>query len=274
MSDRRLTPANDRVALASLRGALDGVVFTEGTPARIASPVADLRASPDGGRDRQCLFGEAVTVIETRKGWSFVQAQKDGYVGYLPADTLAAPQSPTHIVTARSSHLYPDGNFKSRELCALSHGSRLMVTGTSGPFLETPDGFLPAVHTSPLDTPSNDPATIAEVFLGTPYLWGGNSGFGIDCSGLVQAALTGCGMNCPGDSDMQEAALGTPLDPDAPLRRNDLLFWKGHVALVLDPETMIHASAHHMAVAREPIAPAIARIIAQGDGPVTNRKRL
>lgn len=272
--DRRLTPANDRVALASLRGALDGVTFTEGTPARIAHPVVDLCDAPDGARDRQCLFGETVTVIETHKGWSFVQADKDGYVGYLPADTLAAPQTPTHIVSARATHLYPEADFKSREHCSLSHGSRLTVTSTSGRFLETPDGFLPATHARPLDSPNTDPAAIAEVFLGTPYLWGGNSGFGIDCSGLVQAALMACGIDCPGDSDLQEKALGTPLAPDTPLRRNDLLFWKGHVAIVLDTETIIHANAHHMAVAREPIAAAITRITEQGDGPVTARKRL
>lgn len=274
MSDRRLTPANDRVALSSLRGVVSGVAFTDGTPARIARPVVDLCAAPDGTRDRQCLFGEAVTVIDTDAGWSFVQAAKDGYVGYLPATALSAPHRPTHIVTARTAHLYPDADFKSRETMALSFGSRLTVTGTSGRFLETPDGFLPATHARPLADPAQDPAALAEVFLGTPYLWGGNSGFGIDCSGLVQAALTACGLACPGDSDLQEAALGTALAPDAPLQRNDLLFWKGHVALVLDPDTMIHANAHDMAVAREEIGPAIARIAAQGDGPVTARKRL
>ena len=274
MSDRRRTPANARVALASLRGTLTGVAFTKGSPAQIAVPVADLCAAPEGPRDRQCLYGETVTVIETRSGWSFVQCSRDGYVGYLPDTVLAPARTPTHWLSAPASHLYEAPDFKSRDRAALSFASRLTVTGTAGRFLETPGGFLPAVHARPLSETASDPAAMAELFLGTPYLWGGNSRFGIDCSGLVQAALTACALPCPGDSDMQEAETGTALPTGTPPRRNDLLFWKGHVALVVDDTTLIHANAYHMAVAFEDIATAITRIADQGDGPVTAHKRL
>ena len=134
--------------------------------------------------------------------------------------------------------------------------------------------YIPTAHLRPVDQAEGDPVAVAERFLGTPYHWGGNSGFGIDCSGLVQAACLACGIPCPGDSDLQEAALGRTLPADAVLRRGDLLFWKGHVAWVAGPDLLLHANAHHMAVALEPLLPALARIEGQGDGPVTRRARL
>ena len=159
---------------------------------------------------------------------------------------------------------------KTRERMSLSHGARVTVTGEAGRFAETPLGFVPRVHLAPLERPEADPVAVAERFLGAPYLWGGNSAFGIDCSGLVQAALAACGIACPGDTDMQEslgdAAQGAP-------RRGDLLFWKGHVALVRDAETLIHANAHHMAVTVEEIAAVTDRIAAAGEGPVTAHRR-
>jgi cell wall-associated NlpC family hydrolase len=158
-------------------------------------------------------------------------------------------------------------------MAALSHGSLLHVTGTSGRFAVTPMGHVPGCHISPVDDLAPDPVRIAELYLGTPYLWGGNSRWGIDCSGLVQAALIACGRPCPGDSDMPEREVGTLLAPDSPPQRGDLLFWKGHVAMVSDADTLIHANAHHMAVVHEPLRDAILRIAAQGDGPVTAHRR-
>ena len=274
MNDRRTTPANARLAAAHLAGRVAAPRFVEGEPASVTAALADLLAAPGGARDRQLLFGEAVTVYERREGWAFVQAAKDGYVGYVAEDALGAPARPTHRVAARATHLYPAPDMKRRERAALSLGARVVVTGVSGRFAETPGGFVPSCHLAPLDAPEADPVAVAARILGTPYLWGGNSAFGIDCSGLVQIACTACGIACPGDSDIQEAALGVPLAEDAPLRRGDLLFWKGHVAWLADAETLLHANARDMAVAFEPLGAAIARIEAQGDGPVTSRRRL
>lgn len=273
LQDRRTIAANGRVAAAHLRGTVEAEHFVDGAARRLLVPVADLLHAPGGRRERQVLAGQGVTVYEERDGWSFVQAQADGYVGYVPSAVLGEAPPPTHRVRARTTHLYPEPHFKAHELESLSAGSLLQVTGQKGRFVATPHGYVPTAHVMPIEAVETDPVAVAERFLGTPYLWGGNSGFGIDCSGLVQAACQACGIACPGDSDMQERALGRDLGNTAPAR-GDLLFWKGHVAWVADTATILHANVHHMAVAYEPLDEAIARIEAQGDGPVTARKRL
>lgn len=272
--DRRLTPANGRVAAARLEGEVEACRFTEGEPRRVTVPVADLLAAPGGKRDRQLLMGAEVRLYETRSGWAFVEAETDGYVGYLPEGHIGAPVEATHWVSAAASHLYDAPDLKTPARALLSLGSRLQVSGTEGRFSRTPDGWVATAHLTPVSERATDPVEIAARLIGSPYLWGGNARSGIDCSGLVQVACHACGLPCPGDSDQQEQALGQALDPEATLRRGDLLFWKGHVAWVSDADTLLHANAHHMAVAFEPLAEAIRRIEAQGDGPVTGRRRI
>lgn len=273
-ADPRTTPANARVAAAHLRGRVAAARYSQGAPHRIAPPVADLLRTPGGPRDRQLLMGEAVTCFDVHDGWAFVQAARDGYVGYVPVASLTEGPAPTHRVTVRATHLYPAADFKARETAGLSHGSLLHVTGRNGAFAETAQGHVPATHLTAAETCAVDPVAVAALFLGTPYLWGGNSAFGIDCSGLVQAGCLACGIPCPGDSDLQEAALGTPLPADAPPARGDLIFWRGHVAWVADAQTLLHANVFHMAVVTEPLQDAVKRIERQGGGPVTARKRL
>ena len=274
MSDPRLTPANSRVAEAGWEGRVIADRFVAGDWRGVVVPLADLRAAPDGARERQLLLGDRFLVLESHDGWSFGRAAKDGYVGYLRDDHLGPETAATHLVAVRASHLYVRPDIKSPDLAALSFGARLTIVHEGRAFFETADGrFVPKPHLRPADKPFRDPVTVAQLFFCTPYLWGGNSSAGIDCSGLVQAALLACAIPCPGDSDLQ-MALGQPLAPDAPVERGDLFFWKGHVAMAVDDQTLIHANAHHMAVAYEPLAAAIARIEAQGGGPVIARRRL
>lgn len=274
MSDRRLTPCNGRVGAAHLRGQVEAARFVRGTARAIGEPVVDLLRAPGGRRERQLVSGQGVMLYEEADGWAFVQADADGYVGYLQSTALRAPVAATHRVSARSTHVYSSPDFKAPEVGPLSFGSLLEISATEGRFLKAAQGYVPRAHLAPLSGSSRDPVEVAELFLGTPYLWGGNSGFGIDCSGLVQAACRACGIPCPGDSDMQEAELGTRLSVGAAPVRGDLLFWKGHVGWVADKDTLLHANVHHMAVAREDLTLAIARIEGQGDGPVTSHKRL
>lgn len=271
--DRRLTAANARAALKPLRGQVDAPRFVAGEPARVAVPVADLLKAPEGARDRQVIWGEALTVIDRHAGWAFVQAAKDGYCGYLREDQLAEAETATHWVSTPGTHLYDGPKVQHRDLAALSMGARLRVIGTQGAWAETPQGFVPLVHLKPLGAHHDDPAAVAQMFLHAPYLWGGNARAGIDCSGLAQIAFHACGMALPGDSDLQ-AACGAAIPEGAAVQRNDLLFWKGHVAIALSDRRMIHATGAFMAVVEEEIPAAIARILAAGDGPVTARRRI
>ena len=270
--DRRLTPANGRVASLSLAGEVAAEKYLAGWRMTVAVPVVDLCDAPLGARDRQLLLGASVTVYEDRNGWCFVQAADDGYVGYVPTAALMAETPPTHHVASLATHAYATPDFKSANLSHLPFGARVTVTGERRKFFETNVGFIPKSHLRGLDRPMADPVTVAQLHFGTPYLWGGNSSLGIDCSGLVTVGLRACGVACPGDSDLQRAGLGTAFDGD--YRRGDLVFWKGHVGIMVDTETLIHANAHHMAVVYEPIEKAILRISAQGDGDVIAKRRL
>ena len=283
MSDPRLTPANHRVAHVSLEGKVTAERFVEGQWRQVETGVLPLLDAPGGSRSRELLQGERFCVLDEDDGFAFGFAGRDGYVGWVFEEFLFPEQKPTHRVSAIRSNWQEAPDIKrAMRLFPLSFGARLRVARIEGAWakltIQTPpdavwfrEAWMPAAHLAPVDTLEPDPVTVAEKFLGTPYLWGGNTGFGIDCSGLVQAALLASAVACPGDSDMQ-MALGSKATGGH--RRGDLLFWKGHVAMVVDADRLIHANAHHMAVALERIDAATGRIAAQGDGPVIARRRV
>ncbi len=275
MSDPRLTPANGRVAHVALRGQVEAARYSAGEWRRVVRPQAPILDRPGGARLRELLLGARFLVLDEEAGHAFGQAGADGYVGHVPLAALGPDIAPSHRVSAIRSLARTRPDLKDTgPVTPLSFGAQVTVTARSGDWAETPLGHVPRAHLAPVEQTAPDPVAVAEMFLGTPYLWGGNSAFGIDCSGLVQAACHAAGIACPGDSDMQEASLGTLLPAGSVPRRGDLLFWKGHVALVCGPDLLIHANAHAMAVAHEGVQAAIARISAQGEGPVTAIRRL
>jgi hypothetical protein len=267
--DPRTTPARPDLAARHLQGQVDAARFVDGTVREVRDESAPLRRepAPDAPLDTEALKGELVTVYETtEEGWCWGQLERDGYVGWLPANALAPPGLPaTHVVTALRTLAFPGPSIKLPPVAGFSLGCRLAVLRTEGPLAVTPTGYVPARHLAPLGAIAPDFVAVAERFVDVPYLWGGKTSLGLDCSGLVQVALTAAGIACPRDSDMQEKALGTAVSASlTDLRRGDLVFWKGHVAIARDGATLVHANAFHMAVAVEPVAEAIARIAAGG----------
>ena len=278
--DRRLTPVRADLAAEHLRGLVDAPRYARGRGLRVIAASAPLRRSPsvDAPIETEALYGESVTVYDENGGWAWAQLDRDQYVGYLPIAALGHAAEPTHQVTALRTHAYPGPSVKLPPRMALSLGARVAIVRHDGDFLLTGDGnHLCLRHLSDAGDHEPDFVTVAERFLEAPYLWGGRTSEGIDCSGLVQTALTAAGIASPRDSDMMEAALGAPVAVDRPealLRRGDLVFWKGHVGIMRDEHTLLHANGWHMKVVSEPLVEAFARIAATGGGEATSVRRM
>ena len=274
--DRRTTPVRADLAAAHLRGRVPAPRYAEPKTMRVTAAIAPLTARPDrvAPLDSQLLHGETFSVYDIADGWAWGQGIADGYVGYVPAGCLGpAGDPPTHRVTIGQALVYAEPKVRLQPIGTLPMGARVRVRDLGLQFCALDGGgFVPTLHVCPVDSAAKDWVSVAHMFLGAPYLWGGRSAAGIDCSGLVQIARQAAGHTCPRDSDMQQAAPGTDVGESA-LQRGDLVFWKGHVGVLLAGGQLLHANGYHMAVAIEPLARAVERIERSGGGPVTALRR-
>jgi len=279
MLDPRRHPYRPDLAAAHLREKIDSPRYVEARDYVITAPIAPLfrEPHPQALRDTEALQGERIAIYDINdEGWAWGQLRDDGYVGWVSDQAIDLPaHKPTHRVSALRTFSFPGPSIKLAPLATLTLGSKLAIVRTQDNFCIDHNGiFYYSPHLASVDACEADYVSVAERFLETPYLWGGKSSLGIDCSGLVQTALSACGIAAPRDSDMQEAELGNALmkSETRHLRRGDLIFWKGHVAIARDATTLIHANAHHLCVTIEPIEQAVSRIAMNGSE-ITSIKR-
>ncbi|VAV95730.1 NLP/P60 family lipoprotein [hydrothermal vent metagenome] len=276
--DHRLTLARPDLADGQLMGKVAAKKYAATTPYQVIVPVTGLylQPEPDQSLQTELLFGECFMVLEIKNGKAWGQAVSDGFVGYVDASALSQTcPSPTHWVCALRTPLYKWPDLKAPVSGFLHKNSQVHISDSDDHYRNVGPGWIHAGDLATLGDWHQDFVATALQYLHTPYVWGGRSSLGLDCSALLQNALFAAGRSCLRDADMQETSLGQPVafsGNTEQLHRGDLVFWKGHVGIIADHDQLLHANAHHMATALEPAKPALQRI-QKTAGPVTSVRR-
>lgn len=278
--DKRLHAYREDLAESALEGRVSSARFTMGEAGRIVTAVAPLRRQPRPGAplDTELLFGEDVTVLDRSDGWAWIKSHRDDYVGYVPSGSVGPAGPPaTHRMAALRGFVFPRPDLKAPPVMTIHLGSRLTITGEDGRYSKLAGGgYVYSDYLRPIQELEDDPIAVALKFMHAPYLWGGRSSLGLDCSALVQLSWQACGIECPRDTDMQFDRFGSLINYDGDensLRRGDLVFWKGHIGIWIDQDRFLHSNASDMMVAMAPLAFTADRIAAKGEGPITGIRR-
>jgi cell wall-associated NlpC family hydrolase len=281
--DPRRHAYREDMAASGLSDKVQAPRYVDGVTQQVIAARAPLRSAPKFHAPlmTEALHGEAVTVYDSKDGWIWGQLKRDGYVGYIPADHLSSNVfKPTHAVRVRATYIFPSPDIKTPPIDMLTFGARTAADGREGRFLSLArGGYIFAEHCVGAGDKLKDYVRAAERLVGTPYLWGGKTSLGLDCSALVQLSLHAAGIDCPRDTDMQESEVGEAVEgiiDDGALKggleRGDLIFWKGHVAIAQSSDWIVHASGQQMETVMEPVRHAIERI-GQSWGKPTSVKR-
>jgi NlpC/P60 family/Bacterial dipeptidyl-peptidase Sh3 domain len=272
--DERVHAVRGDLADLALAGQLFVPHYAKPMPMTCIVPNVAVMATArqDGKQISELLLGEDFMVVDMAGEWAWGFCRHDHYVGYVTLSSLAsASDAPVLVVCVRAVNVYAEPRRDAAITLTLPMGAK--ITGNPhGDFVETALGY---VAIGALDQPFSDAASVAEALLGVPYHWGGRSGHGIDCSGLIQLSLgLSTGMAAPRDSDQQQESLGIVLPDDAQLQRGDIIFFPGHVGIMADSETLVHATMHYGETVTEPLLETIARIGVDHPQPVLARKRI
>ncbi|MBL4618301.1 MAG: C40 family peptidase [Robiginitomaculum sp.] len=272
--DPRITPARSDLAAEHLRGIVTAEKFVSGNTLSVITEMSDLLAQPklDQSLQSQLLFGEQFVCLESKDGWAWGQSVRDGYVGYVRASALQEQTAiPDHWISSLRTPVFSQANLKSPIVGYLHRNSQIHISKTSDDYCHVGMGWVAKCDIQAINSPAEDWVEVAKTYLHSPYVWGGRSSFGLDCSALIQNSLQAAGISCPRDSDMQEEQLGKPVRT-SDFTRGDLLFWKGHVGVMVCRDNFLHANAASMKTVIEPVSEAINRI-EKTAGPITSIRR-
>ncbi len=276
MIDHRTTLARPELAPSDQEGIAAADTYLELQPAQCRQIVAPMRAAPDPAAEQvsQLLFGERFDILRRDGDFAWGQARRDGYVGWVESAALSFERTePSHRVIAPRAAVLGEPRIRAACVGVVAMNALVEIAAVGEGFSHAEGlGWVATGQISPIGSEFRNPAEAATLFVGTPYVWGARDGAGLDCSGLVQQALHAAGLHCPRDAD-QQAALGVEVERER-LRAGDLVAWRGHIGMMLDGARLIHANAHHMAVAIEPLETTVARIAQTPTGQPTAFRRV